>query len=314
MGEIDSETKKAIMTEFEMDKLRITNNLNAEKERQNRKLEERLEQRRQAKRTQKESEFLALLRKKQEEMHKEASLITQKAEEVIKDVDLEQHMSDVSTAVSAAIKFKKSGRKSSSAVKATDVHLSEASIKSPKSPKSRRAERMKKRITPTESVDNNQSAALGPPDISASNASPSLLHVNLNEITTKLAAIEGMIDQLQKIGNTLPLKPVQVAATSIISDPTDAIFTSEGLLNVMDESMLTQRELLRFKHAKKLVALCGMQDKVILKVASTLPDNENINNAFRNSFCWDAVHRTLFIRRQRFETVGGNNFISGYRQ
>jgi hypothetical protein len=315
MGEVDAAAQKAILAEFQVDKEKILNNLSSEKERQNKKLEERLEQKKKVKQKQKEMELQMMLRKKQEETAKETTLISNKVEKIVNEIETRQSMASSAGSIVAAIKAKKVFRRKSQArihekeeaasggsqstdnIYALDLSLQE-------SPRSRRARRMQNRASTVEENANSNGSiaevmtARGPP-------------ANIMEITDKLASIERMIEQLSSSQNSRKSNDVAVSnvngSGSSLHDPTDKAFVCEGMLVDVLESTLSEREKLRYDHAMKILSLCGMssgKDRIILKVAISLPENENYNNTFRNSFCWEPRNRTLHIRRQRFETYG----------
>ncbi|KAA8594298.1 hypothetical protein FQN60_005132, partial [Etheostoma spectabile] len=48
---------------------------------------------------------------------------------------------------------------------------------------------------------------------------------------------------------------------------------------------------------------------ISLQIAAGLPNNNYFNNAFRNSFFYQESEETLFVRRQRLQSVGGFSLL-----
>ncbi|XP_061538031.1 uncharacterized protein si:dkey-103g5.4 isoform X7 [Phycodurus eques] len=86
----------------------------------------------------------------------------------------------------------------------------------------------------------------------------------------------------------------------------------EGELIPLNPSGLNPREFLVYQHGLFLIhTLHGLQltPTVSLQLAASLPDNNYHNNAFRNSFFYQEADETLFVRRQRLQSVGGFSLL-----
>ncbi|XP_061637981.1 uncharacterized protein si:dkey-103g5.4 isoform X4 [Phyllopteryx taeniolatus] len=86
----------------------------------------------------------------------------------------------------------------------------------------------------------------------------------------------------------------------------------EGELIPLNPSGLNPREFLVYQHGLFLIhTLHGLQltPTVSLQLAASLPNNNYHNNAFRNSFFYQEADETLFVRRQRLQSVGGFSLL-----
>ncbi|XP_055052386.2 uncharacterized protein [Misgurnus anguillicaudatus] len=88
----------------------------------------------------------------------------------------------------------------------------------------------------------------------------------------------------------------------------DAQWRCEGELTKVSSDTLNPRELLLYQHGQLLFQHLyshKMIPVIKLQLASSLPFNDYYNNAFRNSFYYQEGEKTLFVRRQRLQSVGG---------
>nr|XP_061828831.1 uncharacterized protein LOC133614686 [Nerophis lumbriciformis] len=86
----------------------------------------------------------------------------------------------------------------------------------------------------------------------------------------------------------------------------------EGELIPLDPSVLEPRELLVYQHGLSLMRslhCLHLTADVSLHIAASLPKNNYHNNAFRNSFFYQEADKTLFVRRQRLQSVGGFSLL-----
>ncbi|XP_016525650.1 uncharacterized protein si:dkey-103g5.4 isoform X2 [Poecilia formosa] len=91
-------------------------------------------------------------------------------------------------------------------------------------------------------------------------------------------------------------------------DLLDAQWECEGELIPLDLSVLNPREFLVYQHGLFLIDTLHnlkLTPAVSLQIAVSLPSNNYVNNAFRNSFFYQEAEETLFVRRQRLQCVGG---------
>ncbi|XP_036006035.1 uncharacterized protein si:dkey-103g5.4 [Fundulus heteroclitus] len=91
-------------------------------------------------------------------------------------------------------------------------------------------------------------------------------------------------------------------------DVLDAQWECEGELIPLDPSVLNPREFLVYQHGLFLIDKLHnlkLTPAVSLQIAASLPKNNYVNNAFRNSFFYQEAEETLFVRRQRLQCVGG---------
>ncbi|XP_060928461.1 uncharacterized protein si:dkey-103g5.4 [Limanda limanda] len=95
-------------------------------------------------------------------------------------------------------------------------------------------------------------------------------------------------------------------------DILDAQWECEGELVPVDPSVLNPREFLVYQHGLFLMqTLHSLQltPAISLQIAASLPNNNYLNNAFRNSFFYQEAEETLFVRRQRLQSVGGFSLL-----
>ncbi|MEQ2298857.1 hypothetical protein AMECASPLE_009622 [Ameca splendens] len=91
-------------------------------------------------------------------------------------------------------------------------------------------------------------------------------------------------------------------------DVLDAQWECEGELIPLDLSVLNPREFLVYQHGLFLINTLHnltLTPVISLQIAASLPNNNYANNAFRNSFFYQEAEETLFVRRQRLQSVGG---------
>ncbi|XP_028665357.2 uncharacterized protein si:dkey-103g5.4 [Erpetoichthys calabaricus] len=91
-------------------------------------------------------------------------------------------------------------------------------------------------------------------------------------------------------------------------DLLDAQLVCEGDLTSVNLDSLSAREFIVYQHGLSLLNfleshICA--PRITLLLAATLPSNQYVNNAFRNSFFFEEAKKILFIRRQCLESVGG---------
>lgn len=95
-------------------------------------------------------------------------------------------------------------------------------------------------------------------------------------------------------------------------DVLDAQWECEGELIPLCASSLNPREYLVLQHGLFLMhTLHNLQltPVVTLQITSSLPANNYVNNAFRNSFFYQEAEETIFVRRQRLQSVGGFSLL-----
>ncbi|KAM4627455.1 uncharacterized protein ACJ7VT_002401 isoform 1-T1 [Polymixia lowei] len=95
-------------------------------------------------------------------------------------------------------------------------------------------------------------------------------------------------------------------------DVLDAQWECEGELIPLDPAVLNPREFLVYQHGLFLINTLHnlkLTPAVSLKMAGSLPNNNYFNNAFRNSFFYQEAEETLFVRRQRLQSVGGFSLL-----
>ncbi|XP_051254705.1 uncharacterized protein si:dkey-103g5.4 isoform X3 [Dicentrarchus labrax] len=95
-------------------------------------------------------------------------------------------------------------------------------------------------------------------------------------------------------------------------DVLDAQWECEGELIPLDPSVLNPREFLVYKHGLFLIQTLNnlkLTPEISLQIADSLPNNNYFNNAFRNSFFYQEAEETLFVRRQRLQSVGGFSLL-----
>ncbi|XP_008294523.1 uncharacterized protein LOC103368058 [Stegastes partitus] len=95
-------------------------------------------------------------------------------------------------------------------------------------------------------------------------------------------------------------------------DVLDAQWECEGELIPLDLSVLKPREFLVYQHGLFLMRTLHnlkLTPAISLQIAASLPNNNYLNNAFRNSFFYQEAEETLFVRRQRLQSVGGFSLL-----
>ncbi|XP_022055821.2 uncharacterized protein si:dkey-103g5.4 isoform X1 [Acanthochromis polyacanthus] len=95
-------------------------------------------------------------------------------------------------------------------------------------------------------------------------------------------------------------------------DVLDAQWECEGELIPLDLSVLKPREFLVYQHGLFLMHTLHnlkLTPAISLQIAASLPNNNYFNNAFRNSFFYQEAEETLFVRRQRLQSVGGFSLL-----
>ncbi|KAI9538610.1 hypothetical protein NQZ68_012262 [Dissostichus eleginoides] len=95
-------------------------------------------------------------------------------------------------------------------------------------------------------------------------------------------------------------------------DVLDAQWECEGELIPLDLSALNPREFLVYQHGLFLIDTLNnlkLAPVISLQIAASLPNNNYFSNAFRKSFFYQEAEQTLFIRRQRLQSVGGFSLL-----
>ncbi|XP_060902571.1 uncharacterized protein si:dkey-103g5.4 [Labrus mixtus] len=95
-------------------------------------------------------------------------------------------------------------------------------------------------------------------------------------------------------------------------DVLEAQWECEGELVPLDLSLLNPREYLVYQHGLFLIHTLNdlnLTSTISLQIAASLPNNNYVNNAFRNSFFYQEAEETLFVRRQRLQSVGGFSLL-----
>ncbi|XP_078140393.1 uncharacterized protein LOC144539411 [Centroberyx gerrardi] len=95
-------------------------------------------------------------------------------------------------------------------------------------------------------------------------------------------------------------------------DVLDAQWECEGELIPLDPAVLNPREFLVYQHGLFLLHTLHtlkLTPAISLQIAASLPINNYFNNAFRNSFFYQEAEETLFVRRQRLQSVGGFSLL-----
>ncbi|GLD57322.1 uncharacterized protein AKAME5_000956100 [Lates japonicus] len=96
------------------------------------------------------------------------------------------------------------------------------------------------------------------------------------------------------------------------ADVLDAQWECEGELIPLDLSVLNPREFLVYQHGLFLMQTLHnlkLTPVISLQIAASLPNNNYMNNAFRNSFFYQEAEEMLFVRRQRLHSVGGFSLL-----
>ncbi|XP_030008436.1 uncharacterized protein LOC115431886 [Sphaeramia orbicularis] len=95
-------------------------------------------------------------------------------------------------------------------------------------------------------------------------------------------------------------------------DVLDAQWECEGELIPLHSSTLNPREFLVYQHGLFLMRTLHnlkLTPDISVQIAASLPNNNYFNNAFRNSFFYQEAEETLFVRRQRLQSVGGFSLL-----
>ncbi|KAG7471356.1 hypothetical protein MATL_G00123760 [Megalops atlanticus] len=95
-------------------------------------------------------------------------------------------------------------------------------------------------------------------------------------------------------------------------DLVDAQWQCEGELVPLDSGTLSPREQLVFQNGLFLLQMLHSQAQtpaVSLQIATSLPSNNYQHNAFRKSFFYQEAEQTLFVRRERLQSVGGFSLL-----
>nr|XP_015193128.1 PREDICTED: uncharacterized protein LOC107075667 [Lepisosteus oculatus] len=95
-------------------------------------------------------------------------------------------------------------------------------------------------------------------------------------------------------------------------DIVDAQWRCEGELVPLGSDRLSPREFLVYQHGLYLLGLLRTHTQVpeiTLQLAASLPANDYTHNAFRHSFFYQEAEKTLFVRRQRLQGVGGFSLL-----
>lgn len=105
------------------------------------------------------------------------------------------------------------------------------------------------------------------------------------------------------------------AATAAWEDPSSAAQPTEGTLRAVAPEELHSREKLRLELAQRIAnaaAAAGGLSQVQVAVASALPHNEYVGNAYRNVVHYDVLGRKLYIRRERFGQAGDIALVTSH--
>jgi len=101
---------------------------------------------------------------------------------------------------------------------------------------------------------------------------------------------------------------MHVFSGSAFQDTKDQEWTSDSKLEPMDLNKLDARKFIVYKFGcfvTELVASHCQHAPVTLLLAEKIPPNDRLrNNAYRNSFYFDANNSILYLRAARLETVG----------
>lgn len=94
----------------------------------------------------------------------------------------------------------------------------------------------------------------------------------------------------------------------MFQDAKDSEWTSDSKLEPVDLNKLDARKFIVYKFGcfvTDLVAGHCQHAPITLLLADKIPPNERLrNNAYRNSFFFDANNRILYVRTARLDTVG----------
>ena len=94
----------------------------------------------------------------------------------------------------------------------------------------------------------------------------------------------------------------------VFQDAKDSEWTSDSKLEPVDLNKLDARKFIVYKFGcfvADLVSAHCQHAPVTLLLADKIPPNERLrNNAYRNSFSFDANNSILYVRTARLDTVG----------
>ncbi|XP_051962910.1 uncharacterized protein si:dkey-103g5.4 [Xyrauchen texanus] len=150
------------------------------------------------------------------------------------------------------------------------------------------------------------------------------MHISIPKLAeedwSRLEALSPLFQQMKKVEQQLRdsardiglLKIQPPGAGRSFLDFLDAQWECDGELIKVNSDTLNPRELLLYQHGQFLLQHLHshkMIPAVKLQLASSLPFNDYHNNAFRNSFYYQEEERTLFVRSQRLQSVGGLSLL-----
>ena len=130
-------------------------------------------------------------------------------------------------------------------------------------------------------------------------------------VMQKLEAIEAALQSMDRDRDKSSPVPAPSAAQTY-QDPQDVMLVpnSDSKLSVIAETDLNPVEKSRLKYGREIVAILGMADSCKLEIARALPgkgknDGKKRNNAFRNSYWFDASTRNVYVHVDRVNGGGG---------
>ena len=117
-----------------------------------------------------------------------------------------------------------------------------------------------------------------------------------------------LYQKINEIAVLLKNQSFNLSPSSYYIDPKDALWVNDTELHAIEVSSIPPRSFVIYKFGccivKSLVSCCN-HDPVSLLVADKIPPNNHIKqNAFRNSFMYDAKNRILYMRLERLDNVG----------
>ena len=131
-------------------------------------------------------------------------------------------------------------------------------------------------------------------------------------VMQKLEAIEAALQSMDRDRDKSSPVPAPSAAQTY-QDPQDVMLVpnSDSKLSVIAETDLNPVEKSRLKYGREIVAILGMADSCKLEIARALPgkgknDGKKRNNAFRNSYWFDASTRNVYVHVDRVNGGGGD--------
>ncbi|KAL1260729.1 hypothetical protein QQF64_008556 [Cirrhinus molitorella] len=134
--------------------------------------------------------------------------------------------------------------------------------------------------------------------------------VALSPLFQMMKEVEQQLRDSARDRGLLKIQPPGAGRTFM--DFMDAQWECEGELFQVSYETLNPRQLLLYQHGQFLLQhlhLHKMIPSVTLQLASALPFNDYQNNAFRNSFYYQEGEKTLFVRSQRLQSVGGLSLL-----